>query len=921
MDNFDDIFGSSSPSTAMATTPINTACGDDELDALFGIATPDAAVESAVLEAMEADRHAGINLGAASSIKASPSSLGHKPDDSFSDIFGDSPTNVNSEILSQLNSHNSFVDDLLANLDSSPKTETASKGTTKHSLAVFSLSDDDDEEDVTEFIAPAEQFYQNVYDQRSPAPSPKNSDNTNHNSSYDVIATDNDHNRKAVDQQLVEKTMLVAKTIDSSPPPPLVLPRPKPKPRRTTQEPIGEATKTNARALVTKRTRRASSSSSAFRFHTAPMSTEEVQATILNIKKLVTNKRGGKKERETTTTTITEQVREEVRSLCLRLLTSEKYYELHENSDSREDQGFNVLKYDLKERGRVWSMMLGVDQSNDDQDHALENAIVSCVGLKQKDDMRNECRSAAQWATTTTTSGTVVGGVGVGVGVESLATDMELLLTFWSTKRSKVEHDTKGDSLVNWDVEYSLKSAWLAAPFYSSGLGHTTTIYKCMCAMEGAIVPGMQRIDRGGGSNSGSNTGSGSGSGSGRGSESRSDQLRDKYVDDWRSMAIVMFQLLLKYHDPTLAAHLGMDIKTKGTGGVTSYLIPHHWLHGGFLIDCTTATASSFSSSCSPSSPSSSLFSATPSSPSSSSSSSSSASSTSQNVLSRELLAKIWDIMVVDSNPMFTWYIVVWMLIQFRARLMSLPSCLNGIISQQRTNTNQMSVEITRIFHELFFETKINIGTILLGAFRIQRITPFSYQTTVIQHLTVDDVGILGGKRPSFMEEWYHRLLDFYIVHNKEKIMNLPDLLLQFQGKEYKLVSKIEQKYAPKRIHGSWRQRASACVGVGANEIVPHLLGMHEKRNDNKVKYFFIDCRSASENKCGKFGSAFWIDPVKMAQGNEDVHNKMLESLEALRGQKHICVMGSGRNRLLECISLEESLRHIVSGKYMKYSC
>ena len=335
MDNFDDIFGSS---TATATTPTSTACGDDELDALFGIATPDAAMESAVLEAMEADRHAGINSGAASSMKASPSSLGHKPDDSFSDIFGDSPTNVNSEILSQLNSHNSFVDDLLANLDSTPTTETASKGATKHTLAVFSLSDDDDDEDVTEFIAPAEQFYQNMYDQRSPAPSPKIFDNTNHNSSYDVIATDSDHNRKAVDHQRVKKTMLVAKTTDSLQPPPLVLPQPEPKPRCKTQEPIGEAIKTNARALVTKRRRCASSSSSTFRFHAAPMSTEEVQDTILKIKKLVTKKRGGKKERETTTTTtttITEQVREQVRSLCLRLLTSEKYYELQENSDRR----------------------------------------------------------------------------------------------------------------------------------------------------------------------------------------------------------------------------------------------------------------------------------------------------------------------------------------------------------------------------------------------------------------------------------------------------------------------------------------------------------------------------------------------------------------------------------------------------------
>jgi predicted sulfurtransferase len=59
--------------------------------------------------------------------------------------------------------------------------------------------------------------------------------------------------------------------------------------------------------------------------------------------------------------------------------------------------------------------------------------------------------------------------------------------------------------------------------------------------------------------------------------------------------------------------------------------------------------------------------------------------------------------------------------------------------------------------------------------------------------------------------------------------------------------------------------------------------------NDN-VKYFVIDCRSENETKCGKFGSAFWIDPKKIVD-DENVRSTVLESLEALRGQVmfHYC--------------------------------
>ncbi len=55
-------------------------------------------------------------------------------------------------------------------------------------------------------------------------------------------------------------------------------------------------------------------------------------------------------------------------------------------------------------------------------------------------------------------------------------------------------------------------------------------------------------------------------------------------------------------------------------------------------------------------------------------------------------------------------------------------------------------------------------------------------------------------------------------------------------------------------------------------------------------EYFVIDCRSENETKCGKFGSAFWIDPKKIVD-DENVRSTVLESLEALRGQVmfHYC--------------------------------
>jgi len=176
---------------------------------------------------------------------------------------------------------------------------------------------------------------------------------------------------------------------------------------------------------------------------------------------------------------------------------------------------------------------------------------------------------------------------------------------------------------------------------------------------------------------------------------------------------------------------------------------------------------------------------------------------------------------------------------------------------------------------------------LILGAINYKSITPYSFQYHVINHLSCDDVGRRGWRqRPETTEDWYHRLLDFYLVHNKDKIMNLPDLLQQFQGKEQKLVQKIEQKYKPMRVHGTWRNRARQCLATSAEEIVTHLLGTPNESSEegSNVKYFVIDCRSENETKCGKFGSAFWMDPTILQAGEEE-RSKVLESLEALRGQ------------------------------------
>jgi hypothetical protein len=890
MEDFDDIFGASTP--VSSSTPA-TSAADDEIDALFGLETPDAGMESAVRDAMAADRHAGMTSEDTSSGKASPSTMpGHQSDESFSDIFGESPTNVSSDVVSMFASLNSDVDNLLADLESTPKGETTKvkDGAGKsRPERLFSLSDDEDD-DVTEFAASSFRVDSStiVLDQGSPTPSPRNADKktttiasffskrlkkkkkkkdvkvdlVDLNKTTDIeqkgdsvseakvddqsegqYQKQNQNQNQGKDDAATEKeTEVIEKEEKIQIQQSLTLPPP--------QEPVAAMTKTNARMIVARRTRRTSSSTRADLNAATSMTEEEVQRVLERVASLVSRKKkqtkGGVNTNNNKNNNATE---DKVRQLCLQLISSETYYK---------------GRFTLQNRGQVWSLLLGV--SPHERDRTLENDMLSCDTLRNSADMREECRKAAEWATTTkqtndndndnssnndTTKegGRVDDRVSIGVDVDALTTDMELLMTFWSVQKNNMRSSrATGSSTTSPSAAYSEGSAWLAAPFYSSGLDHTTTVYKCMHAMEGAIVPGMYR----------------------RGSKDKvdlqvdnKDTIRQQDFKEWRIMSITLFQLLLKYHDPTLSSHLGMD--SSDLGSVISYLLPHAWLHGGFLLTESTTK------------------------------------------MSKRCLTRLWDVMIVDSNPMFSWYLILHLLITHRSRLMALPRCLHGIVSRQRSNMERMRAEIIHIFDETFLtetdspDTDTNTNTnadekmsaAILGAFEYKNATPASYQEVVLQHLTLDDIELqIRGKRRQLNKDnngWYHFLLDFYLVHGSDKVMNLPELLEQFQGKEEKLVQRIEKKYAPMRVHGEWRKRTSPCMWVQPAEIVPRLLSTLSSDNsgtgtNNSLRYFVVDCRHESETKWGKFGSAFWIDPKKIAH-DEQERSTIMESLEALRGQ------------------------------------
>ena len=633
--DLDDIFG-------VSTTPITpsismSTAGDDEIDALFGLDTPDPGMESAVREAMEADRHNGVVPETSPFLKLSPSTPGTTYDESFNDIFGDSPVNSStSDVMSQFAALHSEMDETLTSLESKKINDSSDVGVTSSSNRdMFSLSDDDDDDEVTEFDTSGLRVVTSavVLDQGSPTPSPLNASTKKRSTTADKLSSFFRSSTKAISEVAAGSTMkprrvptLTSSTMRGDANKAVGDSREKieevveivvekvehveeseeveevEEVEKTSQEPIGEATKSSARAMVTRRTRRASSSSSVDAQASRKMDDAEVQRALERVDQLVSS--------SSSKSDVPEERIDELRTLCLLLFSSEAYYS---------------GKHVLKGRGEIWSMMLGV--SSHEKDRTLENDMLACDSLQNSAEMREECREASVWAVEKnkeegerrSSSGST--GRTDSVDVDGLTADMELLVRFWSSQHKGTTCSSNTNTTTTTRSSYVAKDAYLAAPFYSSGLDHTTTIYKCMHAMEVAIIPGLHR--RGGSGSSSSSSGS---SISG---------VRARYVEEWRTMAVTMFQFLLKYHDPMLANHLGMEgidggKDTNGGGcGVTSYLIPHGWLLGGFLDECGRDAATT-----SPSSE-----------------------SRRRRQMSFETLSVLWDYMIVDSNPMFSWYV------------------------------------------------------------------------------------------------------------------------------------------------------------------------------------------------------------------------------------------------------------------------
>ena len=608
-----------------------STAGDDEIDALFGLDTPDPGMESAVREAMEADRHNGVVPETSPFLKLSPSTPGTTYDESFNDIFGDSPVNSStSDVMSQFAALHSEMDETLTSLESKKINDSSDVGVTSSSNRdMFSLSDDDDDE-VTEFDTSGLRVDTSavVLDQGSPTPAPLNANTKKRSTTADKLSSFFRSSTKAISEvaagsttkprrvpnltsstmrgdtskavgdsrekieEVVEKVVEKVEHVEESEEVEEV--------EEPSQEPIGEATKTSARAMVTRRTRRASSSSSLDAQASRKMDNAEVQRALERVDQLVSSSSSSKSD-------VPEERIDELRTLCLLLFSSKAYYS---------------GKHVLKGRGEIWSMMLGV--SSHEKDRMLENDMLACDSLQNSAEMREECREASVWAIEKNKEEgerrSSSGSRTASVDVDGLTADMELLVRFWSSQH-KGTTSTTTTTTTTTRSSYVAKDAYLAAPFYSSGLDHTTTIYKCMHAMEVAIIPGLHR--RGGSGSSSSSSGS---SISG---------VRARYVEEWRTMAVTMFQFLLKYHDPMLANHLGMEGIDSGKNmngggcGVTSYLIPHGWLLGGFLDECgrDAATTSPLSK------------------------------RGRRRQMSFETLSVLWDYMIVDSNPMFSWYV------------------------------------------------------------------------------------------------------------------------------------------------------------------------------------------------------------------------------------------------------------------------
>ncbi len=896
-DDFDDIFGESVQTSPLPPAP-RAAPGrrgggggggagagddgddDDELDALFGVASPGSATKHAVREAMESTKAPATppDASAAGTAAAAAAAASAASEDDFSDIFGDSPAGkgVSSDIIAAFQAANADLDGLLSASSSSSSTSSSSAAaaTASRPERVFSLSDDEDE-DITEFVVsdflPSSAAVLDDLGGVSPLTSPRNASSSSpFGAAAAAVATatadpirlslsekelaeadgahsgDDDDNDDGGDDGNGDRGPAPALPEREEPAVPAALAR--------RSEPIGAATEALARDVVRKA--RARSGSSA-----APSVGPQAPSPMYGRTPVV---RADAPDDECAT--LARAVREAlalpleereaaVRSACLALLLAGR-----------------AVPEAL--RPKVWALLLGVESTGPDgaerRDHTLENTMLVAAETAQVhgvETLRSECAAASTWAAEVASA--------EGGNADSIASDMDLLVTFFTA---------------NSGVDYVPGVAWLTAPFYAAGMAQTTTVYKCLRALCGALLPAAVGAAEVCAADAADDS-----------AAATADRKPKKPSADadpmWMRMACHAFGLLVRYHDPELASHLGL---CEHASPQRRRIVPLSWLFGGFAGPSPRLPA-------------------------------------------RELL-RLWDWIIVEADPCFPWMCSLALLLPRRDVLLAEPSALaGGSITEQSAAAKRLATTVVRLGLEGLPGIDGggdegggggDMNTVIRRARTYCAATPPSFRAVSVARVELAQKssggrvgGRVGGRRSSYSDiitwptssaEWYERALDFYLVHNRSKIMNLPGLLDQFRGVERKLVRRIETKYYPLRVHGKHRALAQRCARIQPAEIVPHLFSLGGGRRSG-VTFFVVDCRPPAETSCGRFGSAWPMAPMDLAAALRDdsaaareARRGLLEPLDALKGQRHVCVLGSGRNRLLECISTEEATRYAV---------
>lgn len=139
-----------------------------------------------------------------------------------------------------------------------------------------------------------------------------------------------------------------------------------------------------------------------------------------------------------------------------------------------------------------------------------------------------------------------------------------------------------------------------------------------------------------------------------------------------------------------------------------------------------------------------------------------------------------------------------------------------------------------------------------------------------------------------------YRLLKYYLAHNTNKLHAVDKILDLYHGQEAVLLQELRVKYKAHVAGDPHILPASRmCPAVSAKEVVQSLFEEEERASAPRV--FVVDCRTRREmDDTGSFPTAFKLDP---GMTRSDV---LSETLQALRGKKHICLMGGGDAALLE---------------------